>query len=343
MTGPLPPDLSAPVVVGRANNRVAGSPMGFLVVAAADADARFLDAAAVVGAGVIRVAIPRIHRLNYLEHLEALSGSWPAGPVSINLRGAERPGSQEDILRSLHGSADPQNDYPDFVSPGMLWLTDPRDTVMGGAHLPLGALWSGDPSARSGNQIVAFVPLRSDVSPTDVAAEFGFDYCDADGLESEPAAPLPPLNGAVSAFLPTAHGPFMACGYESLRTGFEYLVLCRGELDGGEVRVHVHAQCLAGDVFASATCGCRGQLAEALEAVVRDECGVIVHHKAPGQWQCPSETAFGRDADAETGEILGDLGVRMATLTSNRRIDGEVVRSARARAIRGDRDAQWRY
>ncbi len=154
------------------------------------------------------------------------------------------------------------------------------------------------------------------------------------------------------AALPTAHGEFRMIAYESeVHGGESHLALVRGDVaqpDGTDapVLVRVHSHCLAGEVFGSALCDCRGSVERSLAAIAEAGRGALVYlhnggrgfdvdpaqARAPG---LPGAILVHRDQRGpEThedrhgrilrqvglgGQILSDLGIRRIRLLSNTR------------------------
>ncbi|OLT05670.1 hypothetical protein BJF90_01225 [Pseudonocardia sp. CNS-004] len=134
-----------------------------------------------------------------------------------------------------------------------------------------------------------------------------------------PSLQAGPLRAGASATLPTAHGVFNALGYAG--DGAEHLALVRGDLAGpAPVPVHMHAECVAGDVLGSLRCTCAARLDAALAAIDAAGRGVLVYLRtraAPGVG--PVHALRGcavvdENATALAAHVLLDLGVRSALL-----------------------------
>jgi 3,4-dihydroxy 2-butanone 4-phosphate synthase/GTP cyclohydrolase II len=95
--------------------------------------------------------------------------------------------------------------------------------------------------------------------------------------------------------LPTVWGEFRCLAFRSLLDGETHVALMMGDISGDGVSVHVHQQCLAGDLFDTGS-----PLRQAMQHIAEVGAGVIVYLRSD-----PSDHVepIGR-------QILADLGVK---------------------------------
>ncbi len=99
------------------------------------------------------------------------------------------------------------------------------------------------------------------------------------------------------AVLPTRYGEFRMIAYSSDVDHDQHVALVRGDLEsGGAPLVRVHSHCLTGDVFGSITCDCAELVALSLDAIAKEDRGVVLylHHTGRG---------FGIEQSSEPGVL----------------------------------------
>ena len=147
------------------------------------------------------------------------------------------------------------------------------------------------------------------------------------------------------ARIPTAHGTLRAMGYRSLFDEGEHVALVYGEIagpdgDGCDVLVHVHSECLTGDVFGSLRCDCGPEFDASLKMIAKEGRGVVLYmrgHDGVGfgllnklqAYQLQDAGSDTVDANVRLGlpsdsrdygvgaQILEDLGVSTVRLLTN--------------------------
>lgn len=125
-----------------------------------------------------------------------------------------------------------------------------------------------------------------------------------------------------SSRLPTEHGVFRACGFLSVLDGREHLALVMGDIAEpgfSPTLVHVHTECMMGNVFGAHDCECERQLDSALRMVAAEGRGVVLYLRGHAD---PHGGIDARDQGV-SAQILAELGVRGLRLLTNH----EVARS----------------
>ncbi|TCK21410.1 3,4-dihydroxy-2-butanone-4-phosphate synthase [Pseudonocardia endophytica] len=165
----------------------------------------------------------------------------------------------------------------------------------------------------------------------DFAAEHGLAIVSVAQLAEYRRGSEVSVERVADADLPTRAGAGRTIGYRTTPDGGEHLALVTGEVLGGhDVPVHVHVECLLGDVFGSHRCQCCNHLDAAMREIAAGGRGIVVYLR-PGtnsplrvlQEQDAtvsrlvnrSEVAcapFTRQDAAITSAILADLGIRSA-------------------------------
>ncbi|GAA4692025.1 hypothetical protein GCM10023215_31310 [Pseudonocardia yuanmonensis] len=122
----------------------------------------------------------------------------------------------------------------------------------------------------------------------------------------------PQVRRVVETSLPTDHGRFRAVGYASTHDDAEHVALIAGPVDD-TVPVHVHTECLTGDVLRSTVCSCRRGLDAAMARFAAEGRGIVVYLRPAGRARaCDLFDPPGIDLAGGTAAvwILSDLGVR---------------------------------
>lgn len=86
------------------------------------------------------------------------------------------------------------------------------------------------------------------------------------------------------AELPTRFGHFRLVGFWNNRDGKEHVAMVHGDVvEGDDVPVRLHSECLTGDVMGSLRCDCRDQLTEGLRTIQREGRGILLYLRQEGR------------------------------------------------------------
>ena len=89
----------------------------------------------------------------------------------------------------------------------------------------------------------------------------------------------------VTTRMPTKYGAFQLAVYNDGKSELNHLALIKApELTSQKAPlVRIHSECLTGDIFASLRCDCGDQLDDALMAISKDSCGVLIYLRQEGR------------------------------------------------------------
>jgi 3,4-dihydroxy 2-butanone 4-phosphate synthase/GTP cyclohydrolase II len=118
----------------------------------------------------------------------------------------------------------------------------------------------------------------------------------------------PRVRRVVQTRLPTPHGVARAVGYRDEVTGAEHLALLGAPAPGSVPLVHVHTECLVGELFGSLRCDCRRQLDNAL-ARIHAEGGAVVYLRRVRHLDGLETHAIPPCDHAAAAAVLTDLGM----------------------------------
>ncbi|MGB7874447.1 MAG: GTP cyclohydrolase II [Anaerolineales bacterium] len=86
------------------------------------------------------------------------------------------------------------------------------------------------------------------------------------------------------AELPSRFGDFHIVAFWNNRDEKEHVAIIKGEIiDGEDVPVRVHSECLTGDVIGSLRCDCRDQLEAALKIIGKMDKGIVLYLRQEGR------------------------------------------------------------
>jgi 3,4-dihydroxy 2-butanone 4-phosphate synthase/GTP cyclohydrolase II len=125
----------------------------------------------------------------------------------------------------------------------------------------------------------------------------------------------PQVRRGAEIALPTQHGPLRAIGYLGVHDGAEHLAVISDPLDGN-TPVHIHVECLAGDVLGSTACSCRRRLDTALTRVATGR-GAMIYLRPSGPFQLCGAVRDDPDTRALGHWILDDLRTHGPTRPNN--------------------------
>jgi 3,4-dihydroxy 2-butanone 4-phosphate synthase / GTP cyclohydrolase II len=280
-----------------------------------------------------------------LPLLSGRAGERPAAAqcVAVDARDGVGTGiSAADRARTMRLLAAPETDAADLLRPGHVV---PLRVRPGGvlarrgtaeAAVDLAVLAGLRPSGASCDLVSPADPRRMARGPelAAFAREHGLRLVAVGDLVAYRTRFEALVERGATTSLPLAAGHFTAVGYRGRLDGREHLALVHGEIgDGDDVPVHVHHECLAGDVLGSVRCGCGGRLQAALAGIADEGRGVVVYLRGEPGGADLTRGLVPRGADGPScaagpwpaddgldGQILRDLGIR-----SRRSLGGDLL------------------
>jgi 3,4-dihydroxy 2-butanone 4-phosphate synthase/GTP cyclohydrolase II len=270
---------------------------------------------ALTGADCDRLALPPMS-----HHSQDRFGT--AYRVPVDLRGTGTGISAAARAATVAALASPESTARDFVRPGHVvpLLARPGGVLHRRGHTEAAVdltRLAGLPAAGVLCEIVSQDHPGEMARGSELerfAKEHDLVLLSVDDLVRYRRASEPQVRRVVTTSLPTRHGTFNAVGYGSVLDDAEHMALVAGPIDRipADVPVHVHVECLSGDVLGSRSCACGQALAEAMARFAAMGCGIVVYLRPAGSVRACGLFSDGRadtDAAAAAAEwILADLG-----------------------------------
>ncbi len=210
--------------------------------------------------------------------------------VSIEAREGVATGiSAHDRSRTIQVAIDRSKGPDDLVRPGHIFPLRARD---GGVLQRGGQTEASVDLARLAGLIPAGVVCEiMNEDGTMARVDDLIPYCERHGLKLITVADLIEyrrrheklVERTTTVRLPTAYGEFTAVAFNEKLTGKHHVALVKGDVDGEDVLVRVHSECLTGDVFHSLRCDCGEQLEQALLQLGREDRGVLLYMAQEGR------------------------------------------------------------
>ncbi|ACC41308.1 3,4-dihydroxy-2-butanone-4-phosphate synthase [Mycobacterium marinum] len=305
---------------------------GYLVFAAEAATSSLVAFTVRHTAGYVRVALPGAEcaRLN----LPPMCHHNPTHRVSVDVRATGTGISARDRARTIAALASAGSQAADFLRPGHVapLLAEPHGVLAkcepAEAAVDLARLAGHRPAA-------ALCEIVSRRNPTlmahgaelvEFAVEHGLAVVSIAELLAYRQRTEPQVIRLTETTLPTWAGNSRVIGFRDLgpaNPGGEHLAVIIGAPDSGvPVALHVHIECLTGDVFGSTGCRCGGELNGALSAMSAQGSGVVLYLRPPGPPRAcglfASDEETPADFMSETVTwMLRDLGVYAIKLSDD--------------------------
>ncbi len=311
---------------------------GYVVLAAEAATPGLLAFTVRHTSGYVRVALPvsECDRLNLPPMCHRQGGGGGGGVadrVAVDWRGTGTGISATDRAKTIAALASVTSRASDFRRPGhVVPVRADEDGVLKcpgpvEAAVDLARLGGRRPAAALCEIVSREQPaaMARGTELVEFAKTHGLSMVSIDDLVTYRRRTEPQVVRSAEATLPTKLGASRVIGFRDVHpaaAGGEHLVMIIGEA-GADVPIllHVHVECLTGDVFGSTACRCGGELEHAVTTMRSRGSGMIVYLRPPG----PVRACGLSDHHMPTAEpvsqtvawILRDLGVHTVKLSDD--------------------------
>lgn len=308
---------------------------GYLVFAADAATTKLLAFTIRHTSGYVRVALPRAEceRLNLppMCHGDSGHSNAAAQRVSVDRCGTGTGISAADRARTIAALAAPRSVPSDFQRPGhVIPLEVAEAGVLGRSGPAEAAVDLARLAGRGYAGVLCDIVSRENPAAMAGAAElaafaddYGLAFVSITDLVAYRRRTEPQVVRVAETVLTTRAGVSRIVGFRGVHDGTQHLAVIIGAAGADQPLVlHVHVECLTGDVFSSTACRCGGELESALAMMAARGSGVVVYLRPPGPLR-----ACGLSRRSEVPEpdlvpdtitwILRDLGVTSIRLSDD--------------------------
>lgn len=268
---------------------------GYLAFAADAATPKILAFTVRYTSGYLRAALPlaECERLNLPPMYRSDSGRSRAAAhrVAVDFSDTGTGISATDRAKTIAALASPRSQPGDFRRPGhVVPVHAQADGVLGNpgpveAAVDLARL-GGRRQAAGLCEIVSRdrpFAIACGAESAEFAREHGLARVSVTELVEHRRRTECQVVRLAETVLPTGGGVNRVLGFRDVRGGGEHLVVIIGAVGSAEpVPMHVHVECLTGDVFGSTACRCGRKLDTVLATMAAEGGGVVVYLRPPG-------------------------------------------------------------
>jgi 3,4-dihydroxy 2-butanone 4-phosphate synthase/GTP cyclohydrolase II len=315
-----------PVVV---TDDTARGEQGYVALAADAATPSLLAFTVRHTSGYVRVALPN-SECDRLNLPPLCAGTSAADRVAVDWRGTGTGISATDRAATIAALATSTSDASDFRRPGhvvpvragdggVLRHPEPAEAAVDLARL------AGRRPAAALCEIVSRehpVAMARGAELAEFAKTHGLSMVSIDDLVAYRRRTEPQAVRSAETTIPSAMGASRVIGFRDVHDGGEHLVMIIGEA-GARVPMllHVHVECVTGDVFGSTACRCGGELDRALATMRARGSGMIVYLRPSGPLRACGLSAHDKPPAESISQtvawILRDLGVHTVKLSDD--------------------------
>lgn len=301
---------------------------GYLAFAADAANTSLLAFTIRHSSGYVRTALPpqECARLN----LPPMCGGDSPDRVSVDCHGTGTGISASDRAMTIAALASARSTTSDFHRPGhVVPVQVESDGVLRRAGAAEAAVDLARLAGRRPAAALSAIVSRHDpvlmargAELAEFAVEYGIAIVAVAELVAYRRRTEPSLLRLTDTTLPTWAGDSRVIGFRDIHDGGEHLAMIVGRPGAGvPVPLHVHVECLTGDVFGSTACRCGDELAGALAEMSARGSGVVLYLRPSGSPRAcglfAESPVLGAPASQTAAWMLRELGVYAIKLSDD--------------------------